>query len=76
VLGGGNLFVDRDRQAQFLHHFSGQAGLEAFARLPFAAGKLPEAAEMSAVPSLGDEDLTVFDDESGRHLDLWSDLSH
>jgi hypothetical protein len=76
VLGGGNLFVDRDRQPQLLHHLSGQAGLEAFTRLPFAAGKLPEPAEMSAVPSLGDQDLIVFDDEAGRHLDLWSDLSH
>jgi hypothetical protein len=76
VLGGGNLLVDRDRQAQLLHHLSGQAGLEAFARLPFAAGKLPEPAEMSAIPSLGDQDLPVFDDEAGRHLDFWSDLSH
>jgi len=76
VLGGGNLFVDHDRQLQLLHHLSGQAGLEAFTRLPFAAGKLPEPAEMSVVPSLGDQDLVVFDDEAGRHLDLWSDLSH
>jgi hypothetical protein len=31
---------------------------------------------MSAIPSLGDQDLPVFDDEAGRHLDFWSDLSH
>jgi hypothetical protein len=31
---------------------------------------------MSAIPSLGDQDLIVFDDEAGRHLDFWRDLLH
>ncbi len=46
VLGGGDLFVDRDGQPQFFHDLSFQAGLEALTGLPFAARKLPQSAEM------------------------------
>lgn len=46
VLGGGDLFVDRDGQPQFFHDLSFQAGLKALTGLPFAAGKLPQSAEM------------------------------
>lgn len=71
VLRGEHLFVNCDGQPQLFLDLSFQAGLEALAGLPFAAGKLPESAQMGIIQTLGDEDLPTPDDEAGCYLDDW-----
>lgn len=69
VLGGEDLFVNRDGQPKFFHDLSFQASLEALTGLPLAAGKLPQPAQMGIGRTLGDEDLPIPDDKAGRYLD-------
>lgn len=76
VIGGGDLFEDRDGQSQFFHDFSSQASLEALTRLPLAAGKLPQPTQRSVDQALGDEDLPVPDDEASRYLDGRRNFRH
>lgn len=76
VIGGGDLFEDRDGQSQFFHDFSHQASLEALTRLPLTARKLPQPSQGDIAWTLGNEDLPVPDDETGRYLDGRRNFRH
>jgi hypothetical protein len=65
MVDGLNLRSDFDFDPQFFVEFALQAILEGLAGVAFAAGELPEAAEVVAMASLREEELSVAEDQAG-----------
>ena len=54
--------------AQFLGQFAPETLLETFARLQFAAGKFPQAAQVGLRQPPGDEQLPASKNQARRHV--------
>jgi len=65
-------YTDADFNAKFLAQFALQAFLEGFARLAFATGEFPQAAQMVARMSLSDEQLAGTEDQAGGNFNCSS----
>ena len=64
-----DLFSDGDFDAEFFAEFAREAMFEGFVALEFAAGKFPEAPEVVAGATLGDEEFTSAEDEASGDID-------
>jgi hypothetical protein len=69
-------FAGGDLHAEFLVDFAGEALLKCFARLAFAAGKLPKSAEMGFRMALGDQNFTIAENQRGADFDDVRSLHH
>jgi hypothetical protein len=61
----------RHFDAQFLMQFAGQASFERLVGLPFAAGELPEPAQVNIGMALGDEEFPLAEDQGGGNVNYW-----
>ena len=55
--------------AQLLAQFARQAGFKGLVRLAFAAGELPQPAQVRVGMALGDEQFAVAEDQGGGDID-------
>gem|GEM_PF-2269691 len=59
----------RNLDAQFLAKLPNKAILKRLARLAFAAGKLPQASQVTSFEALGDKKFLLMKNQSGSDVD-------
>jgi hypothetical protein len=69
VMGDGvDEVADLDLEAEFLVQFAAKTFLETLARISFAAGKFPKAAQVRLRQSLGDEEFSLPKNQTGGNF--------
>jgi len=71
VLGDEKLIANRRVHTELFGELACEAGVVRLAWLAFAAGKLPEASQMSTLEAAGDEQMPVAFDDRGDDDQRW-----